>query len=66
MTRKQYIRNLRMLCIAIHKWPTINGLRLGKSLRDVKMICESHKYARRCYQKMWDDLKMARDCFGVP
>ena len=67
MTRKQYIRNLRGLCLAIHSALEKDGAsyKVGKCLRDTKMNVERMKYSGKCYEEMWGELKMARECFGV-
>lgn len=70
MTRKQYIRRLNELTIAIHRAAggeklDGNPWKLGESLkynRDHAM-----KAAKACgsYQDAWDNLKPAREMFGV-
>lgn len=69
MTRKQYIRRMRELAIAVNAQlpPEVSGYRLGQAMKNVKHNIERDKYLRRCYDKMWNSELMisTRELFGI-
>ena len=70
MTRKQYIRRLSELAIAIHNRAVKDGKKvgkLGKALRCTKMNIESRKHTWKCYDDMWNckEFLDARQFYGL-
>lgn len=70
MTRKQYIRKLNRLTVAIHAHANgkkVDGTpwKLGESLKYNRDHAMQAAKACGSYQEAWDNLKSAREMFGV-
>ena len=67
MTRKQYVRRLRELAIAIHAELTKEGsdYKIGDCLRNVKLFAERAKYIPKCYDDSWESFAEVRKHFGL-
>lgn len=70
MTRKQYIRRLNELTIAVYKdadGKKVDGTpwKLGESLKYNRDHAKMAAKACGSYQQAWDNLKSAREIFGV-
>lgn len=70
MTRKQYVRKITALTIAIHNAPdsnAVNGFKIGNALRHVRANAKTVPATWGSYDASWnsDVMKWAREYYGV-